>query len=152
MMILSMMLMLLILYVVRFVFFIFFFKHKTAYDMRISDWSSDVCSSDLAARGLARHRAAGALDPCRTVDAAARDRRAEAGRRHPHQPAGRTAFAGGADDFRRRHARRGQWQRRHPDQVQIGRESCRDRGWQYVLISVGAVSLKNKTQITKRNN
>src|SRR3546814_8024884 len=25
----------------------FFFKHKTAYDMRISDWSSDVCSSDL---------------------------------------------------------------------------------------------------------
>src|SRR3546814_7577253 len=29
-----------------FVFF-FFFKQKTAYEMRISDWSSDVCSSDL---------------------------------------------------------------------------------------------------------
>src|SRR3546814_5993007 len=29
-------------------FFIFFFKQKTAYEMRISDWSSDVCSSDLA--------------------------------------------------------------------------------------------------------
>src|SRR3546814_2823510 len=28
-------------------FFFFFFKQKTAYDMRISDWSSDVCSSDL---------------------------------------------------------------------------------------------------------
>src|SRR3546814_14664888 len=28
---------------------IFFFKQKTAYEMRISDWSSDVCSSDLAA-------------------------------------------------------------------------------------------------------
>src|SRR3546814_2711841 len=27
--------------------FIFFFKQKTAYDVRISDWSSDVCSSDL---------------------------------------------------------------------------------------------------------
>src|SRR3546814_18347199 len=27
----------------------FFFKQKTAYDMRISDWSSDVCSSDLSA-------------------------------------------------------------------------------------------------------
>src|SRR3546814_2888322 len=27
--------------------FFFFFKQKTAYDMRISDWSSDVCSSDL---------------------------------------------------------------------------------------------------------
>src|SRR3546814_7205390 len=26
-----------------------FFKHKTAYEMRISDWSSDVCSSDLMA-------------------------------------------------------------------------------------------------------
>src|SRR3546814_11081935 len=30
--------------------FIFFFKQKTAYEMRISDWSSDVCSSDLAGR------------------------------------------------------------------------------------------------------
>src|SRR3546814_7551461 len=29
------------------VFFFFFFKQKTAYEMRISDWSSDVCSSDL---------------------------------------------------------------------------------------------------------
>src|SRR3546814_2036027 len=30
-----------------FVFCFFFFKQKTAYEMRISDWSSDVCSSDL---------------------------------------------------------------------------------------------------------
>src|SRR3546814_2792441 len=29
-------------------FFFFFVKQKTAYEMRISDWSSDVCSSDLA--------------------------------------------------------------------------------------------------------
>src|SRR3546814_3679523 len=29
------------------VLFVFFFKQKTAYEMRISDWSSDVCSSDL---------------------------------------------------------------------------------------------------------
>src|SRR3546814_4028467 len=29
-------------------FIVFFFKQKTAYEMRISDWSSDVCSSDLA--------------------------------------------------------------------------------------------------------
>src|SRR3546814_5318069 len=29
---------------------VFFFKQKTAYEMRISDWSSDVCSSDLAGR------------------------------------------------------------------------------------------------------
>src|SRR3546814_20404969 len=38
-----------------FVFF-FFFKQKTAYEMRISDWSSDVCSSDL--RPAARRRLA----------------------------------------------------------------------------------------------
>src|SRR3546814_3877534 len=29
--------------------YVFFFKQKTAYEMRISDWSSDVCSSDLHA-------------------------------------------------------------------------------------------------------
>src|SRR3546814_4252893 len=29
---------------------LFFFKQKTAYEMRISDWSSDVCSSDLPAQ------------------------------------------------------------------------------------------------------
>src|SRR3546814_11984115 len=32
-----------------FLLLIFFFKQKTAYEMRISDWSSDVCSSDLIA-------------------------------------------------------------------------------------------------------
>src|SRR3546814_3413982 len=31
--------------------FFFFFKQKTAYEMRISDWSSDVCSSDLVRIG-----------------------------------------------------------------------------------------------------
>src|SRR3546814_5615055 len=35
----------------------FFFKQKTAYEMRISDWSSDVCSSDLTGkRDHHRHR------------------------------------------------------------------------------------------------
>src|SRR3546814_1505407 len=36
-------------------FFFFFFKQKTAYEMRISDWSSDVCSSDLQYPELALH-------------------------------------------------------------------------------------------------
>src|SRR3546814_8130179 len=40
----------------------FFFKQKTAYDMRISDWSSDVCSSDLAARHRSQDRRGGAED------------------------------------------------------------------------------------------
>src|SRR3546814_7866109 len=33
-------------------FLFFFFKQKTAYEVRISDWSSDVCSSDLLAEKL----------------------------------------------------------------------------------------------------
>src|SRR3546814_20426065 len=43
--------------------YFFFFKQKTAYDMRISDWSSDVCSSDLLERriGLAAHDFVSAL-------------------------------------------------------------------------------------------
>src|SRR3546814_479646 len=35
-------------------FFFFFFKQKTAYEMRISDWGSDVCSSDLALKAIGR--------------------------------------------------------------------------------------------------
>src|SRR3546814_5085171 len=31
-------------------YFFFFFKQKTAYELRISDWSSDVCSSDLCSQ------------------------------------------------------------------------------------------------------
>src|SRR3546814_12887545 len=40
---------------------VFFFKQKTAYEMRISDWSSDVCSSDLRSRRAAHG------SPARTV-------------------------------------------------------------------------------------
>src|SRR3546814_8190516 len=36
------------------VFVFFFFKQKTAYELRISDWSSDVCSSDLAVAAARR--------------------------------------------------------------------------------------------------
>src|SRR3546814_3951647 len=35
--------------------YFFFFKQKTAYEMRISDWSSDVCSSDLTGVGRQQH-------------------------------------------------------------------------------------------------
>src|SRR3546814_7856388 len=48
------------------VFCFFFFKQKTAYEMRISDWSSDVCSSDLerrcGLRGADQGRSAAAGD------------------------------------------------------------------------------------------
>src|SRR3546814_13324755 len=48
----------------------FFFKQKTAYEMRISDWSSDVCSSDLDAADRARlTRAMESLKPrAKTLD------------------------------------------------------------------------------------
>src|SRR3546814_1579843 len=42
----------LFLYLYHYLFF-FFFKQKTAYELRISDWSSDVCSSDLKVRSIA---------------------------------------------------------------------------------------------------
>src|SRR3546814_1959582 len=42
-------------------FFFFFFKQKTAYEMRISDWSSDVCSSDLKHTWLTRILSVAAL-------------------------------------------------------------------------------------------
>src|SRR3546814_5494764 len=51
--------------------FFFFFKQKTAYEMRISDWSSDVCSSDLVATvmsnlGLERSLKGEGIDLVRT--------------------------------------------------------------------------------------
>src|SRR3546814_10164286 len=45
-------------------FFFFFFKQKTAYEMRISDWSSDVCASDLEERTTE-----GGLDAAGQIDA-----------------------------------------------------------------------------------
>src|SRR3546814_18311314 len=47
------------LYVWYWYFIFFFFKQKTAYEMRISDWSSDVCSSDLVAGALLLDQEAG---------------------------------------------------------------------------------------------
>src|SRR3546814_9050323 len=54
--------------IVWILFGFFFFKQKTAYEMRISDWSSDVCSSDLP-RFLAGGRAQGLdrADLARTI-------------------------------------------------------------------------------------
>src|SRR3546814_4786302 len=58
-------------------FFFFFFKQKTAYEMRISDWSSDVCSSDLP------------CPPRRRQPAALVDRRGRLGRPQPRRHAAR---------------------------------------------------------------
>src|SRR3546814_6444203 len=56
---------------------IFFFKQKTAYEMRISDWSSDVCSSDLfglARRFAPRHKPDRSGEGVALMDGSATDR------------------------------------------------------------------------------
>src|SRR3546814_12189511 len=50
-----------------YVIYFFFFKQKTAYEMRISDWSSDVCSSDLHRRACPRQDADPLLHVRRTA-------------------------------------------------------------------------------------
>src|SRR3546814_5499995 len=105
----------------------FFFKQKTAYEMRISDWSSDVCSSDLsrgrrpALRCRVRHRAG--MRPCRVFGHPCQRRsRLRAGNGGP-----RTARADG------RGAENGAGRTRRKDQRgEIGRASCRERVCQYV--------------------
>src|SRR3546814_1119073 len=63
--------------------FVFFFKQKTAYEMRISDWSSDVCSSDLRSDHDARRAGSKRLgDVARGAEASVGDdRHAELRRR-----------------------------------------------------------------------
>src|SRR3546814_3622215 len=70
---------------------IFFFKQKTAYEMRISDWSSDVCPSDLAksaAIGIAHLHRLAAEDDALTIERAAEvppdDRNPAMPSRHHH--------------------------------------------------------------------
>src|SRR3546814_2341717 len=98
---------------------VFFFKQKTAYEMRISDWSSDVCSSDL--RDGAEPAGTRTMDRVRSVQLQPKypDRCPDAAtgqQSDPHAP------EPGAE----------------PDQSgpqsghQIGRASCRERVCQYV--------------------
>src|SRR3546814_3204960 len=69
---------------------VFCFKQKTAYEMRISDWSSDVCSSDLAADREKR----------RACAAAAFRLRMSVRKRSPRRPLSLEALAGGCPDRR----------------------------------------------------
>src|SRR3546814_10153854 len=105
--------------------FVFFFKQKTAYEMRISDWSSDVCSSDLGTRMLAHvpmpsdHHAEGLKDAVRLDEADGSDDRRDAD--HDIAEQSRHAEQEGGDT---------------PDEAErafeIGRASCRARVCQYV--------------------
>src|SRR3546814_13039922 len=96
--------------------FCFFCNQKTAYEMRISDWSSDVCSSDLV---IDAYRSPGTAPNVEHL--------------FPSPPA--TAMARWASDRLEAVGTTGS---------EIGRASCRERVCQYVSISVVAVSLKQK--------
>src|SRR3546814_18153965 len=78
--------------------FFFFFKHNTAYDMRISDWSSDVCSSDLALMGADFELVARRLVHVRrTQHVVATDTRRQRDRAAHHS----ASALGGVDDLSR---------------------------------------------------
>src|SRR3546814_1960855 len=101
----------------------FFFRQKTAYEMRISDWSSDVCSSDLKAEQVVASRAVD-LNGMRVIPLEAA---IEEGLlylipepRSPHgvdvSPNGKYMTVAGKLD---------------PHVTEIGRATCRKRGCQY---------------------
>src|SRR3546814_17767351 len=122
-----------------FLFLFFFFKQKTAYEMRISDWSSDVCSSDLGFYGI--------------LVISRRDRphesdksRYAASRRHFP-----VVFVKDIAEFANRKFCGVGAPLRGCDgaaeaepfgsaEAEIGRASCRERVWQYVEVAVVAVS------------
>src|SRR3546814_10572814 len=97
----------------------FFFKQKTAYELRISDWSSDVCSSDLVdhrrqraveQRGVAPEPRPGGGSPLRGIEGAGGDQERDVLVAH-RPPSVLGAGQGG---------------------VEIGSASCRERVCQYV--------------------
>src|SRR3546814_1416771 len=93
---------------------IFFFKQKTAYEMRISDWSSDVCSSDLQQIDLGQAAVA-----AKDIGVALIARKHDGSVRQVTQSvhATQAGAARGFDDLQA---------------AEIGRASCRDRVCQYV--------------------
>src|SRR3546814_4927966 len=134
----------------------FFFKQKTAYEMRISDWSSDVCSSDLSpSRARSADRMLGAIS-----GASLAMREPDSGRRNGRRGLFhvRPDSAGAHLDTSRWRAAlgvngwgdsvragllgpvRAEWPRSGcieagpalTGRFEIGRASCRERGCQYV--------------------
>src|SRR3546814_2689288 len=119
---------------------LFFCKQKSAYEMRISDWSSDVCSSDLSAeppeRPGGRRRCHRGVH-CRRRHAAGRDQLCDVGGRDP---------AGAA---RGRFDRRDQHRQRH--RRQAGRSEEHTSELQSLMRISYAVFCLKKKQKTQRN-
>src|SRR3546814_6898344 len=98
----------------------FFFKQKTAYEMRISDWSSDVCSSDLN-NTLTAGEYAIAADYQGRVNAVYREYQMTVAQMM--QEFGKDACS---------HTVQNLFERGALEQWEIGRASCRERVCQYV--------------------
>src|SRR3546814_3952939 len=116
--------------------FFFFFKQKTEYEMRISDWSSDVCSSDLpkgAMEGDGKHYQIYTATSGHNLDDY--QRLVIAWRNGAPIRLGDVAeITDGPQDLR--------------TLGQVGRASRRERVCQSVKIALGALRLKIKTQNT----
>src|SRR3546814_2803410 len=101
------------------------FKQKTAYEMRISDWSSDVCSSDLIASAGLGHLRGEAGRPCRWCGARVNDQLAA---HSPRESVTAAAKYGVSRIGPREHQDHGC----AAIENQIGRAACRERVCQYV--------------------
>src|SRR3546814_18258976 len=138
---------------------LFFFKQKTAYEMRISDWSSDVCSSDLVDHGVVeRVGAQGREDQDAGIEQRPRNRQnphPDAGHRQVQDQQHEVADIEAGDQAPDQVRLVGEQERAGLQTVlleggdEIGRASGRDRVCQYVEVSVGAGALKKK--ITKES-
>src|SRR3546814_18337695 len=142
------------LFIILYIIF-FFFKQKTAYERRISDWSSDVCSSDLPVAAARIEHRLQLLDHEGDVAAAAEYRRHHPGQRHgPGVMLGvlridehlEGADAAVLHDVVQRDVHR-MFGVRPGDLVgaaEIGRGSCRVRVGQSVQTTVGHVAYEKK--------
>src|SRR3546814_8699992 len=101
--------------------FFFFFKQKTAYELRISDWSSDVCSSDLLEKstntkhGIPTDASSGFVVDARMLFVL-----------FSRKWKGSTCFC------RISRIQPLEWKQANHAIAEIGRASCRERVWQYV--------------------
>src|SRR3546814_17419992 len=124
---------------------VFFFKQKTAYEMRISDWSSDVCSSDLLPRAHDPDRPAAHVESQQAFQrqialADPRIRAMDLAVERQHQ---RHAVFG--DGMGRTGGHPGHRQAKFVRRLQKnGRASCMERGGKYVEVAVVAGTIKKK--------
>src|SRR3546814_10429779 len=118
----------------------FVFKQKTAYDMRISDWSSDVCSSDLHPYTEALLSAVPVPDPRRKR----KKMIVQGDVPSPVNPPSGCHF-----HTRCPYAVEQCKVDRPIPKMELGRAACRERAWQEVLLWLVAVTLKQKKEQPK---